>query len=155
MNIELILRVTSSKNHEINVDKFGNLCTETYLDIITDLKWVYLTPTIHKVLGHAKELIERNMCMGLGHLSEEGLEACHKIMRRFRAYWTLQLNDDANLKDLIRKMWLISDPLFYSYRRVLTCPKCGSTGHQKKCPLVQNIANQSEADIMVEDMFNN
>ena len=91
--------------------------------------------------------------MGIGHLSEEGLEACHKIIRRFRTSWTLQQSDDANVKDLIKKMWLISDPVFYSYRRVIRCPKCGSTDHQRKCPMTEEGSNQSESDCMVEDML--
>ena len=117
--------------------KFGNLCTNTYIEILTELKWADLTPTAHKVLAHAEELLTNNMGMGIGHLSEEGLEACHKIIRRFRATWTLQTSDDTNLNDLIKKLWLISDPLFYSYRKVLRCSKCGSTGHQRKCPILE------------------
>ena len=134
LNLEVILRLISSKEHKIDIEKFKELCTNTYLHVLLNLKWVYLTPTAHKVLAHAPELMEKNMCRGLGNLSEEGLEACHKIIRRFRTYWTLQLNDDANIKDLIRKMWLVSDPLFYSYRRTIKCSKCGSIGHQKNAP---------------------
>ena len=136
-NMYVILRIISSKDHKIDIAKLRNLCTETYVHILEHLKWVDLTPTVHKVLAHAPELIEKNLCMGVGNLSEEGLEACHKIIRRFRTSWTLQTSDDANMKDLIKKMWLVSDPLFYSYRRIIKCSKCGSTGHQRKCPLVQ------------------
>ncbi|CAL4120500.1 unnamed protein product, partial [Meganyctiphanes norvegica] len=153
MNLYVILRIISSKDHKIDVDKFHTLCTNTYIEIIKNFKWVNLTPTVHKILAHSPELIEKNDCLGIGHLSEEGLEACHKIIRRFRAYWTLQTNDTVNMKDLIKKMWLISDPLFYSFRRVLKCSKCGSTGHQRKCPLFQESINKSESDLMVEDIF--
>ena len=153
MNLETILRVISSKDRKIDLEKFQALCTSTYIDVLTHLKWVELTPSVHKILAHAPELIEKNMSMGLGNLSEEGLEACNKIIRRFRTYWTSQVNDDTNLKDLLRKMWLISDPLFYSYRRTIKCPKCGDTGHQKKCPLIQQVKVQSESESRVEDMF--
>ena len=153
MNLETILRVISNKYRKIDLEKFQTLCISTYIHILTHLKWVELTPTVHKVLAHAPELVEKNMSMGLGHLSEAGLEACNKIIRRFRTYWTLQINDDANLKDLLRKMWLISDPLFYSYRRTIKCPRCGDTGHQKKCPIIQQAINQSESESRVEDMF--
>ncbi|CAL4226389.1 unnamed protein product [Meganyctiphanes norvegica] len=112
LHFDVILRILSSKNHSIDMDKFGNLCTTTYVDVLTHFKWVDLTPTVHKVLAHATELISNNMCMGIGHLSEEGLEACHKIIRRFRVSWTLQTSDQANLKDLLKKLWLRSDPLF-------------------------------------------
>ena len=153
LNLEIILRIISSKNRKIDLDLFAALCTKTYIDILTHFKWADLTPSLHKVLAHAPELVDKNMCMGLGDLSEEGLEACHKIMRRFRSCWTLQLNDNANLKDLLRKMWLVSDPLFYSYRRTIKCPKCGNTGHQKNCPLLPQDRNLSQADIMVEEMY--
>ena len=135
------------------MEKFGSFCKSTYIDILTDFKWVVLTPTAHKVLAHAEELIRKNVCMGLGHLSEEGLEACHKIIRRLRASWTLQSSDDANLKDLIKKLWLISDPYFYYFRRTLKCPKWGATGLQRKCPVVENISKQSESYVIVEEMF--
>ena len=153
MHFDVILRIISSKNRKIDMNKFGNLCTSTYIDILTHFDWVDLTPTVHKVLAHSAELVANNLCMGIGHLSEEGLEACHKIIRRFRSSWTLQTSDQANLKDLIKKLWLSSDPLFYSYRRVLECPKCGSKGHKRKCPVFEENLKQTESDIMVEDCF--
>ena len=153
VNLEVILRILSSKNHKIDIDQFRNLCRDTYLNILKHFSWVDLTPTAHKVLAHAPELLENNQCMGVGHLSEEGLEACHKIMRRFRANWKLQKNYDTTLKDLIRKLCLVSDPLFYSYRKVLKCSKCGGTGHQKKCPVIHGIVNKTESDIMVEELI--
>ena len=121
-NFEVILRVISSKDHRIDIKQFDRLCKDTYIIILTEFKWADLTPSVHKVLAHSTELVSNNMCRGLGHLSEEGLEACHKIIRRFRANWTLQSNDLANLKDLVKKLWLSSDPVFYSYRRDSKCP---------------------------------
>ena len=93
--------------------------------------------------------------MGVGHLSEEGLEAQHKIIRRLRATWTLQSNDNANIKDLLKKLWLISDPLFYYCRRVIECSNCGLAGHQRKCPMLWENTNKSESDTMVEGFFKN
>ena len=153
MNLNVILRIISSKDHKINVEKFSKLCSSTYIYILTYFKWANLTPTVHKILAHSAELIRNNACLGVGHLSEEGLEAQHKIIRKFRASWTLQTSDDANLKDLIRKLFLISDPLFYSFRRVIKCPKCGLMGHQRKCTMIRDISNKSESDIMVEGIF--
>ena len=34
-NINVILRIISSKNHQIDIDQFANLCTTTYIDILT------------------------------------------------------------------------------------------------------------------------
>ena len=153
LNLNVILRTISSKDKQIDVEKFGNLCTDTYIDILTHFKWVNLTPTLHKILAHSTEIIKNNACIGVGHLSEEGLEACHKIIRRFRTSWTLQSSDDANLKDLIKKMFIISDPLFYSFRRVLKCSRCGSIGHQRNCSVVMDATKKSVSDLMVEGMF--
>ena len=153
LNLNVILRTISSKDKQIDVEKFGNLCTDTYIDILTHFKWVNLTPTLHKILAHSTEIIRNNACIGVGHLSEEGLEACHKMIRRFRTSWTLQSSDDANLKDLLKKMFIISDPLFYSFRRVLKCSRCGSTGHQRNCSVVMDVTKKSVSDLMVEGMF--
>ena len=81
------------------------------------------------------------------------LPMCDKLIRRFRASWTLQSSDDANLKDLIKKLWLVSDPLFYSFRKTLKCPKYGSTGHQRKCPVMDTLEDKHEDDVKVEEMF--
>ena len=153
LHFDVILRIITSKGSKIDLDKFSLFCKATYVDILTNFKWVNLTPTVHKVLAHSAELIEKNLGMGIGHLSEEGLEACHKIIRRFRASWTLQTSDSANLKDLIKNLWLTSDPYFYSLRRTIKCKRCGSTGHQRKCPIVINLLNQSASDKMVEEML--
>ena len=153
LNFYVIMRTISSKDRQIDVEKFGNLCTNTYVDILTHFPWVNLTPTVHKIIAHSTELVQNNSCMGVGHLSEEGLEACHKIIRRFRASWTQQTSDDANLKDLLKKLWLVSDPLFYSLRRVIKCAKCGLTGHQRNCSIVGDNSNKSESDVMLEDIF--
>ena len=153
INFDVILRIISSKNRQIDIEKFGQLCSSTYLLILIHFTWVYLTPTVHKILSHSTELIKNNACLGVGNLSEEGLKAQHKIIRRFRASWTQQTSDDANLKDLIKNMYLISDPLFYSFRRVIKCSKCGLAGHQRKCPAARDITNKTESDVMVEDIF--
>ena len=74
-NLEVILRVITSSNNIIEIDKFLTLCNKTYTNILSNFKWADITPTLHKVLAHAPELIEKNLCLGLGKLSEEGLEA--------------------------------------------------------------------------------
>ena len=33
------------------------------------------------------------------------------------------------------------------------CPKCGATGHQIKCPSVNENPNKTESDRIVEDIF--
>ena len=153
MRFNVILRIINSKSQLIDTEKFGDICTSTYIDILTYFGWVEISPTAHKILAYTTELIQNNACLGVGHLSEEGLEACHKIIRKFRSSWTLQKSDDANLKDLAKKMFLISDQHLYSLRRVIKCPKCGLTGHKRKCPKFRENVKKSESDIMVQDIF--
>ena len=153
LNLFVILRTISSKSHTIDIDNLGILCKVTYIDVLRNFPWVDLSPTAHKILAHAAELVTKNGGKGLGNMSEEGLEACNKLIRRFRASWTLQTSDDANLRDLIKKMWLVSDHYFSSFRKTLKCLKCGSSRHQRKCPVRDILANRSEADILVQEMF--
>ena len=101
-NIYVILKIIFSKARQIDIGKFGNLCTSTNIAILIHFTWVNLTSTVHKILAHSAELIKNNACLGVSHLSEEGLEAQHKIIRKFRASWTLQTSDDANINDLIK-----------------------------------------------------
>ena len=59
--------------------------SDTYQLIIETFPWASITPTLHKVLAHSAQLIEEyNGGRGLKSLSEEGLEACHKHIRRYR-----------------------------------------------------------------------
>ena len=88
--LSIILQAMASKS-KVNAQTYKDLCTELYLhllnfpgDSISQIGWIAISPTLHKVLGHSWELIERHNGEGLFRLDESGLEACNKILRNSR-----------------------------------------------------------------------
>ena len=82
--LSAILRIVNS-DREINTQEFGILCTNTYLFILDYFPWASITPTLHKLLAHSEEILrEVNNGCGLKSFSEEGSEACNKLLRKYR-----------------------------------------------------------------------
>ena len=78
-----LLRIYNS-SHEIDTEKLETLAKETYELIITAFPWANITP-LHRLLAHCTELIrDCNDGYGLKEYSEEAVEACNKLIRRFR-----------------------------------------------------------------------
>ena len=79
--------------------------------IIVEFPWVNITPSLHKLLAHCAELIrDCNNGRGLKELSE-GLEACKKLILRFREH-------------LARKTCFS-----HNYHKGSLCGDCGEYGH--------------------------
>ena len=80
------------------------------LDIIVrEIPWMRVIPSLHKVLCHAWNFIERNNSRGLNTLSEEGLEAKHASARRIRKFNCFQGNTETNLQQCHYHLQLESD----------------------------------------------
>ena len=121
-NLAVILRVFNC-DELIDIDKFSTLCKDTYQLIIDTFPWVSITPTLHKVLAHSPELIERfNGGRGLKSFSEEGLEACHKYIRRYREQLARKISFEANLKDVFVRL-ISQSNVFSFYQRKLIASK--------------------------------
>ena len=83
-NLSAILRVYNS-TQEVETEKLDALCKETYELIIITFPWVNITPTVHKLLAHCTELIlDCNNGFRLKEYSEEAIEACNKLIRKYR-----------------------------------------------------------------------
>ena len=79
-----ILRIFNSSQLVKTAD-LGKLCKDTYLLVLYSFPWASITPTLHKLLAHSKELIwETNSGYGLKCFSEEGTESCNKLIRKYR-----------------------------------------------------------------------
>ena len=84
--LSAILRIFNS-DRRIETNQFGNLCTSTYLLILDSFPWVNISPTLHKVLAHSEDLLrDLNSGFGLKCFSEEGSEACNKLIRKYREH---------------------------------------------------------------------
>ncbi len=107
-NLDVIWRTMASK-HQINSEKFGEFCTETLDIYLTDAGWYNLSPTLHKIFIHGKDIIKA--CpVPLGWTSEEGSESNNKFVRRFLSNHTRKTSQIDTLTDLFNRLLEVSDP---------------------------------------------
>ncbi len=128
----IILRIVSSKERKIDTDSFEQYCNETYCFLAENFSWASIPTSVHRLLGHSAERIGLNSDFGLGKYSEEGLEAMHKLVRRFREHCARKTSLRDNLQDVFMHLWVRSDPTIRSQARVLSCTYCQADGHSKR-----------------------
>lgn len=135
-------------DREININKFSNACKDLYLLLLSPpLEWVSITPTLHKILAHSAELIQRNGGRGLKRLSEEGIEACNKRLREYRVRLSRKDTQVNNITDCLTRLWISSDPEVAKERNKgrMSCDICGEIGHfRNKCPEKSTTSEEEE-----------
>ena len=141
--LAVTLRVIVCKR-KVNVYEFKKMCTEFYIFLLEEFSrevhkelqgpWISITPTLHKVIGHSWELIERNEGYGLGRLDESGMESCNKVLRSIRIKLSRKCSQAANLQDIINRMWITSDPVVNVERSKVKpfCRLCSERGHSTR-----------------------
>ena len=120
------------------------MCKEFYLFLLNEFPrevqrdlpgpWISITPTLHKVIGHSWEVMERNDGYGLGILDESGMESCNKVLRNIRTKLSRKCSQDANLKDILNRLWVMSDPGVDAERHTVKpfCRSCDEKGHSTR-----------------------
>lgn len=95
---------------KINTEAFESYCAET-AEIYVSLYGFYpMTPTLHKILRHGAEVIEKAI-LPIGQLSEEAAEARNKHIRLYRLNYSRKFSRiDCNM-DVLNRLLLTSDPL--------------------------------------------
>lgn len=113
-NLSIILRVLALGRF-INIDKFRLLLRSTHELYLSLYGWYYMPSSLHKLLIHGSDIIE-SFVMPIGHLSEDALEALHKIVRHNRLHHTRKSSRINMCTDLINNLLLMSDPYIASER---------------------------------------
>lgn len=113
--LSVILRTLNS-GFEIDSIKYDAYAKETANLFIQLYQWYFMPVSVHKMLMHGKEIIE-NLCISVGHASEEGLEATHKLLRNARQSHTCKESRIRSNSDLIHWLLLVSDPLLAGFRK--------------------------------------
>lgn len=140
-----------SSGSQINLGRYRAECKNLYIMILTDLWWVNITPTLHKLLAHTADIIEANGGYGLKKLSEEGPEAVNKRVRQIRTNLARKNKQKSNLSDVLNRLWIGSDPMvsFVALNARTRCYSCRETGHNRRnCPVGDK--NASSEDTIIE-----
>ena len=69
-----------------------------------------MSPTLHKVLIHGSSIIGSSN-IPVGELSEEALEANHKVIKLFRTHFSRKTSRTNANTDIFHRLLLRSDPL--------------------------------------------
>ncbi|KAI6659736.1 hypothetical protein LOD99_10705 [Oopsacas minuta] len=140
--LSAILRVFNS-SHKANILELGKLCKDTYLVILDSFPWASMTPTLHKLLAHSEELIrESNSSCGLKAFLAEGKESCTKSVRKYRENLARKVSFETNIMDIFVRLTSQSYPTLVNYRTILTCERCGQSGHTTRSKCCNAMNNQ-------------
>ena len=130
--LSAILRIFNC-DRKIHTSELGKLCKSTYLLILESFPWANITPTLHKLLAHSEELLrEINFGYGFKCFSEEGSEACNKLIRKYREHLARKTSFEDNISDIFIRLASESDPGLLEFRSKLRCERCGEEGHTRR-----------------------
>ena len=74
--------------------------------------------TINKVLAHSCELIrDCNNSHGLKDYSEEAVEACNKLIRKYREHLSRKQSSFLNTREIFVRLLCSSDPVLNTFRK--------------------------------------
>ena len=123
-NLSVILRIYNS-DREINTERLDDLCKDTYESIVIHFPWANITPSMHKLLAHCSELIRScNNCHGMKDFSEEAVEVCNKLIRKYLEHLARKFSFSTNTRDIFIRLLCNSDPVLNTFRKVTKCKKC-------------------------------
>ena len=153
-NLSCIMRIISS-TEPVDIYAFKLLTQQTNILIASNFPWVQINFTLHGVLHHSSELIERHDGKGLGALSEEALEANNKYVRRYLELFSRKTSPIDQLTDVMNRLLERSHPEIvsnkYDMRPKLFCTTCGSRKHSTKCH--DKVINFGSYDLAVHDIL--
>ena len=100
------------------------------------------------------ERIVKNDGFGMKNLSESGLEGLHKVLRHVRRDLSRKVSLIAEVEDVVKFMWLQSDPQIRESKRRLECSNCHARSHTKRgCPELKTNPDMNDDDDDIMDRF--
>jgi len=95
---------------KLDPKRFGAYCEETYKKYLTVYFWYPPSPSLHKVLEHAKDVII-TLPVSLGKMGEDGAESQNKYLRKDREDHARHTSRKDNLTDMFHRRLEFSDPV--------------------------------------------
>lgn len=114
-----IILQTMSSGFQINTEKFQKFCLDTASLYVTLYAWMPMTPTMHKILMHGPKIVSEAL-LPIGMLSEEAQEATNKNFKFYREHFGRKTSRTDNLRDIMNRLFISSDPLISSMRNIST-----------------------------------
>ncbi len=111
-NLKAIL-IALSITQPIDIEKYNELCKETFLIHVSLYPWFFLPSSIHCILIHSKDVMI-NSSLPNGMLGEEGPESCNKLYKYYRDKHARKTSWQANLIDVFNRRIDSSDPVIAS-----------------------------------------
>ena len=105
----------------INTELLDTLCKETSIMYVSHWPTFKFIPSVHQVLAHSTALINANRSTGLRSLSEEPLEHNNKNLQCYRDSLARKTTQNANLSDILSRLWIKSDPIVRSHQNAIKC----------------------------------
>lgn len=112
---KIILEVLSS-GLDIIVENFAIYTMDTAKYYVQLYGWQPMSPTVHKILIHAPNIISHAL-LPIGQLSEEAAEARNKHFRQYRESFARKFSRTECNEDVLNRLLLTSDPLLSSMRQ--------------------------------------
>lgn len=120
LDIEVIFRlkiilICLQCQFPLQLDKFETYCFETAQRIQNIYYWCPMTPTVHKVLIHCKDIM-LNTLLPVGCFGEDAAESRNKVYKSDRLDHARRTSRRNNLFDVFNRALDTSDPLISSLR---------------------------------------
>lgn len=110
-----IILICLSCQFSLNLDKFEEYCFQTGQLYQSKYPWLPMTPTVHKVIVHSKQIMQ-NTALPVGYFGEDAAESRNKIYKSDRLHHARKTSRIDNLFDVFHRALDTSDPLISSLR---------------------------------------
>lgn len=118
----VILQAITS-GEQVDIIKFRDYARKTAEKYVLLYDWYYMSSTVHKLLIHGADIIEKNNIVPIGTLSEEASESRNKDFRRFREHHSRKRSRQDSNQDILNMLVVSSDPLLSAQRPKLDAKK--------------------------------
>ena len=117
LGLSALVKIINSQKRRVNVEKLRELSKDVNLRFVQLFPWAAVSPSVHRILAHSWEVVELNGEFGLGDVSEEGLEALNKQIRRMRQSGSRKDSTENNFLDTFNHLWDRSRPTIFEMER--------------------------------------
>ena len=139
-------------DQKVDTQKVRDLSRKVMLRFADHYPWVEIQDTTHELYAHLAFKLQQNGDRGLKALSEESLEAMHKVVDNTLEHLSRQTSFVDSLTDIITRCNVRSDPMVRVHEPKVSCSNCEGEGHtERSC--VYKLDPQNEDDNMLQEII--